>query len=177
MHAGDLIRSVAAYNRAGHAVVAAALGRDVYDIAADDDGGCVCHRPRADATGDACEDLVILIAGPCAEALGAATMPEAVLAWTGTEDTDAWLATIRELESGALVYEPDADGVWPDNDALALAWALGETPDYERARRIADARARAVEILVREWGDVVAIAACLGATLPLKWQRPTTGTV
>lgn len=154
---------MAAYYRAGHAVTAAVLGREIYDLGADENGGWVRHCPGTDATRAAGEDLLILLSGPCAATIGAATMPgPAVL--TGEEHTDAWLATIRELESGALAYQPRPAGAWPENDALALAWALGDTPDCHRSRTIADARARTADLLMREWADVRSLAACLGAS-------------
>ncbi len=163
MHAAALMRCTAAYYRAGHAVTAAVLGRQIHDLGVDENGGWVRHCPGTDATRDAGEDLLILISGPCAATLGTAALPGPSLL-TGEEHTDAWLATIRELESGALAFEPGPPGSWPDNDALALAWALGDTPDCRRNRRIADARARAVDLLTREWADVRSVAACLGAT-------------
>ena len=163
MHAAGLIRSMAAYYRAGHAVTAAMLGREIYDLGTNEDGGWVRHCPGTDAPREAGDALLILLSGPCAATIGTAAMPGPSLL-TGEEHTNAWLATIRELESGALSYEPDAAGAWPDNDALALAWALGDTPDCHRDRRIADARVRAAELLTREWADVRSIAACLGAT-------------
>ncbi len=158
-----MIKCVAAYYRAGHAVTAAVLGRDIYDLGVDDDGGWVRHCPGTDATRNAGDDLLILVSGPCAATIGAARMPGPTLL-KGNEHTDAWLATIRELESGALDYHPGPGGAWPDNDALALAWALGDTPDCERDTRIANARSGAADILTREWADVRSLARCLGAT-------------
>jgi hypothetical protein len=165
MDARDVIRTVVAYHGAGRAVVAAALGHDVYDIAVCDGGGRVSHRPRGDGARDADTELVILVAGPRAERRAAALMSEAPDWWPCDDEVDVWLATMRDLESGAVVYAPDAYGAWPDNDALALAWILGPVPDCERVDKLDDARCSAAEILAREWADVEAVAGCLGARL------------
>jgi hypothetical protein len=166
MDASEVMRTVVAYHAAGCAVVAAALGHDVYEIAVCDGGGDVSHRPRGDAARDADAELVILVAGARAERRAAALMDAAPDWWACGDDADAWLATLRDLESGAVVYAPCAKGVWPDNDALALAWILGPLPDCDRQGKLDDARCSAAEILAREWCEVEAIALCLGAGLP-----------
>lgn len=165
MDAQDMISTVVAYHAAGRAAVAAALGQDVHGISVHDGGDCVSHRPPGDDERDPDTELVILVAGPCAERKLAALVSGALETWPGDSDAEIWLDTIRDLESGALVYQPDADGRWPDNDSLALAWTLGGVPDCERRRKLDDGRRGAEEILGREWSDVEAIAGCLGARL------------
>ena len=165
MDAEAVIRTVVAYHTAARAAVAAALGHDVYGISVHDGGDGVSHRPPGDDQRDPDIELVILVAGTCAERKLASLVSGALESWPGDRDADIWLDTLRDLESGALVYQPDADGCWPDNDALALAWILGGTPDCERRRKLDDGRRGAEEILARDWGDVTAIAGCLGARL------------
>ena len=165
MDARSMIRTVVAYHAAGRAVVAAALGHDVCEIAVQDGVDCVSHSPPEDHERDPDIELVILVAGQCAERQVVALMSGALETWPGDRDTDIWLETIRDLESGAVIYGPDPAGCWPDNDALALAWALGPVPDCERRHKLDAGRCSAREILTREWGDVEVIAECLGARL------------
>jgi hypothetical protein len=160
--AWEAIRTVVAYHGAGRAVAAAALGHDVYDIAVCDARTEVSHRPCGEGPRDAESELVILLAGPRAERRAAALMREPLDWWACGDDADVWLATVRDLESGAVVYAPCARGFWPDNDALALAWIMEQVPDCEREDRLDDARCSAAEILAREWREVEAVARCLG---------------
>jgi len=93
-----------AFHEAGHAVVAAALGRDVYEVWTDGEGGGeVQHRGEKGQT-PAAHKLAILLAGPCAEAILIGEIGE------------GWLTLVREGVArtglGTLSYweiEPDTD--------------------------------------------------------------------
>ena len=165
MEAEAIIGTVVAYHAAARAVVATALGHEVHGFAVHDGGDCVSHRPRGGRDRQPDVELVILMAGECADRELAVRMHEELKGWPAGCDLDSWLDTIRKLESGAVIYCPDAAGCWPDNDALNLAWALGPTADCDRRHRIDVAIGRASEILASEWADVEAIARCLGARL------------
>ncbi len=159
------ITALVAYHGAGRAVVASALGQEVFGMSVQDGTDSVWHGPPEGHERDPDVELVILLAGRCAESELTTLVSHALETWPGERDVDIWLETIRDLESGTLIYCPDADGRWPENDALALAWALGPVADCERLHKLDAGRRSAHEILAREWGNVEAIAECLGARL------------
>ena len=116
-----VITALVAYHGAGRAVVASALGQEVFGMSVRDGVDCVRHRPPEGHERDPDVELVILLAGRCAESELTTLVSHALETWPGERDVDIWLETIRDLESGTLIYCPDSDGRWPENSA---SWRL-----------------------------------------------------
>lgn len=133
----------AAHHEAGHAIVAAAVGLDVYAIWIDDEGlGEVRHKGHVSEGAE----LAVAIAGTCAESILCG------------DDRDS----VRELLKNVLWALEEGEDAMPC-DAVDMAHALRKChSDGQMEERLQRARDFARNVLSSEWVDVQVIAGCIG---------------
>jgi hypothetical protein len=143
----DMQRTAAAFHEAAHAVVAAALGGDVYACWTDAEGGGEMRfrMPLSAWTPDI--GIAISLAGRIAERMK----------FPGCFGSDA-----HALDHVRDILDDGADDARERSDCLDIAHLVWDLPEDLQANILDEAHERASEILREQWADVEAIAGCIG---------------
>ncbi len=139
-HANEFDRRVSAYHQAGHAVMAAAVGFDVYECwIARDGSGEVRFRSRWASNAAL---LAVTVGGSCAESI--------LLDRADLGSVESF------MEGVALMREGDGEG-----DAREAGLLLRDHTAVTATELLRRARDFARQVLSDDWADVEAIAGCL----------------